>query len=63
MLRIIERSPTHVIQKVTKPCGAVIGYQTVALSSVGDSSAIQRHKFLAVAREAAGIKPKGVVSQ
>lgn len=53
MLRMIEQSATHVIQKVVAP--KMTAYQTVPKSSVGDSSAIQRFTTLFEARQAAGI--------
>lgn len=54
MIRIIERSATHVIQKVIKPNGAVVGYNTVANGKIGHADAVKRHKSLVEARLAAG---------
>ena len=56
MLRVIERSPTHVIQKVTKQNGLVIGYQTVPHGVTGDSSSVIRHNTLTDARREAKAK-------
>lgn len=53
MLRMIERSPTHIIQKVVAP--KLTAYQVVPKSSVGDTNAVQRFPTLFQAREAAGI--------
>ena len=58
MLRVIERSPTHVIQKVTKPNGLVTGYQTVPNACAGDSNAVKRHRSLTDARREAGVSYK-----
>ena len=55
MLRTIEHSATHLVQKIVSPKGLTLAYQTVPKSSVGDSSAIQRFELLALARKAAGI--------
>lgn len=53
MLRMIERSDSHIIQKVVAP--KLTAYQAVPKSSVGDSSAVQRFATLFEARQAAGI--------
>lgn len=53
MLRTIEHSDTHLLQKVIFPKGMT--YQVVPKSSVGDSNAVQRFAYLCDARKAAGI--------
>lgn len=55
MLRTIEHSATHLVQKVLNPRGETLAYQAVPKSSVGDSSAVQRFMRLMEARKAAGI--------
>jgi len=56
MIRTIEHSATHLIQKIISPKGLTLAYQAVPKSSVGDSSAIQRFMRLYEARKAAGIE-------
>lgn len=53
MIRLIEHSETHLLQKVIAPKS--VAYQVVPKSSVGDSFAIQRFSHLCDARKAAGI--------
>lgn len=53
MIRTIEHSDTHLLQKVIAPKS--VAYQVVPKSSIGDSSAIQRFSHLYEARKAAGI--------
>lgn len=59
MLRIIDKSTTHIIQKVISPKGERIAYQTVPLNPVngqpwvGDTGLITRCSSLAQAREIA----------
>lgn len=55
MLRTIEHSDTHLVQKVLNPKGETLAYQAVPKSSIGDSSAIIRCMRLGEARKAAGI--------
>lgn len=55
MLRTIEQSATHLVQKVMNPKGETLAYQAVPKSSVGDSSAITRCSRLFEARKLAGI--------
>lgn len=55
MLRLIEKSESHLIQKITTPKGGLIAYQVVPKSSIGDSSQITRYERLFEARNAAGI--------
>lgn len=55
MLRTIEHSESHIIQKVCNPKGETLAYQAVPRSSIGDSSAVQRFMRLYEARKAAGI--------
>lgn len=68
MITEIERTPTHIIQKIStygrkdvqKAGGTsavvVHGYQTVPHGKVGDSSAVTRFETLAEARIHAGSK-------
>lgn len=55
MLRVIEKSATHLLQKVSNPKGVTLAYQIVPKDKVGDSSAVQRFMRLYEARKAAGI--------
>lgn len=55
MIRLIEQSATHLVQKVMNHRQQTLGYQAVPKSSIGDSSAIQRFVRLHEARKAAGI--------
>lgn len=62
MLRTIEHSDTHLVQKILSPKGETLAYQAVPKSSIGDSSAVLRFMRLFEARKAAGI-PYGEVRQ
>lgn len=55
MLRTIEHSATHIVQKVLNPKGQTLAYQAVLKGSVGDSSGVQRFMRLMEARKAAGL--------
>jgi len=55
MIRTIEHSASHFVQKIIHPKGMTVAYQTVPKSSIGDSSAIVRFDRLSEARKAAGI--------
>jgi hypothetical protein len=53
MIRLIDHSDTHLLQKVIFPKG--VAYQVVPKSSIGDSTAVQRFSYLSEARKAAHI--------
>jgi len=54
VLRIVDKTETHVIQKVVNRKGVVTCYQTVPHEAVGNSTQVQRFATLAKARLAAG---------
>lgn len=55
MLRVIEHSHSHIIQKVCNPRGQTLAYQAVPRNAIGDSSAVQRFLRLHEARKAANV--------
>lgn len=57
MIRTIETHNDIVIQKIVRTDGSLIRYQTVAKSSIGDTSAVKVHGTLADARRQAGWTP------
>ena len=63
MLRTIDRFNGFVIQKVTKPNGQLLRYQTGLETAIGTSGAFTPHPHLTDARTAIGMpKPKGEVT-
>ncbi len=55
MLRTIDKYNGHLIQKITRPNGALIGYQTGLADMVGKSGQWVRHTTLGDARKALGM--------
>lgn len=62
MLRTIDKHNGHVIQKITKPNGATIGYQTGRIENIGQSGMWVRHTTLSDARKALGMPKPATVS-
>lgn len=63
MIRTIDRSKTHLVQKVYSPRGETIAYQAVPIDLVGDASLITRCSTLAEAREIAKSTVRPSVAQ
>jgi hypothetical protein len=59
MLTIIDRGHGLVVQKVTKPNGVLVRYQTVPESGILGPEYIGLHPTLAEARRAIGKGPDG----
>ena len=63
MLRIIDKHNGFVIQKITKPNGALIAYQTGLETAIGTAGDFKRHTTLETARQAIGApKPQNSVT-
>lgn len=56
MIRVIEKSNTHVVQKVLDHKQRVLAYQAAELARLGHTEAVTRCSTLAEARRAAGIQ-------
>lgn len=63
MIRTIDRSKTHLVQKVYSPKGNTIAYQVAPIGLVGDASLITRCSTLAEARAVAKTSPGPSVAQ
>ncbi len=59
MIKQIDRRENKVVQKVTKPDGTVIAYQS---GVPGDEATMERFTTLVEARAAVGIYAKGVLA-
>ena len=55
MLRTIERHNGYVIQKVTKPNGHLLRYQTGLETAIGTHDTFTSHRYLSEARAAIGL--------
>ena len=60
MIVIVDRRENKIVQKVTKPDGTLIAYQS---GIPGDEATMERFPTLTEARAAVGIYAKGVLAQ
>lgn len=62
MITIVDHHNGVVVQKITKPSGKLVRYQTVP-ENVGDASAVKVFISLADARQSIGKSPSGKVDR